>query len=67
MDGGDAQKLIQHVRFYERQLDRLKQIVLENTNITNDEFDSHQNDDWMMDSHDAIRYGVIDEILDTII
>ena len=66
MDGGDAHKFLQRMEFYKLQLNRLKSITLENTKISNDEYDSHRKDDWFMDPHDAIKYGVIDEILDAI-
>lgn len=66
MDGGDAHKFLQRMEFYRLQLSRLKQITLDNTKISNDEYESHRKDDWFMDPHDAIKYGVIDEILETL-
>lgn len=66
MDGGDAHKFLQHVDFYKLQLARLKEITLNNTKITNDEYEKHKTDDWFMDANDAIRYGVIDEIIETL-
>lgn len=66
MDGGDAHKFLQRMEFYKLQLARLKQITLDNTKISNDEYEAHRKDDWFMDPHDAIKYGVIDEIIETI-
>jgi ATP-dependent Clp protease protease subunit len=66
MDGGDAHKFLQRMEFYKLQLARLKQITLDNTHITNDEYEAHRKDDWFMDPHDAIKYGVIDEIIETL-
>jgi ATP-dependent Clp protease protease subunit len=65
MDGGDAHKFIQRVEFYKAQLARLKKVVLENTKITPDEYSERKNNDWFMDPEEAIRYGVIDEIVDS--
>lgn len=65
MDGGDAHKFIQRVEFYKAQLARLKKVVLENTKITPDEYSEKKNNDWFMDPEEAIRYGVIDEIVDS--
>lgn len=64
MDGGDAHKFIQRVEFYKAQLARLKKVVLENTKITPDEYSERKNNDWFMNPEEAIRYGVIDEIVD---
>lgn len=62
MDGGDAHKFIQRTEFYKAQLKRLKNIVLDNTKITSEQYESARPDDWFMDPNDALKYGVIDEI-----
>lgn len=62
-DIGDVHKVFQRSDFYHRQLALLKEIVLENTKITEAEYDSHYKDDWFMLSEEALKYGVIDEIL----
>lgn len=66
MDGGDAHKFLQKIEFYKVQLARLKSIVLDNTKITEGEYDIHRKDDWFMTVDDALRYGVIDEIIESI-
>ena len=62
---GDAQKCLQHADFYKRLLKDMKNIVLEKTKITNDEYESHINDDWWISTDEAIRYGIADEIAKT--
>ena len=64
MDGGDAHKFIQRAKFYETQLKRLKKIVLKDTKITEEEYSIHKDSDWFMDPEEALRYGVIDEIVE---
>lgn len=66
MDSGDAHKFIQKIEFYKSQLARLKSIVLENTKITESEYDAHSKDDWFFGAEDALKYGVIDEIIEKI-
>lgn len=64
MDGGDAHKFQQRTEFYESQLQTIKQIVLENTNIDEREYNEHRKDDWFFNTEEALDYGLIDEILE---
>ena len=43
----------------------MKNIVLEKTKITNDEYESHINDDWWISTDEAIRYGIADDVVKT--
>lgn len=63
MDGGDAHKFIQRTDFYKKQLGRLKNLVVNSTKITPKEYDEYRKDDWFMEPDDALKYGVIDEIV----
>ena len=63
IDGGDAHKFLQHVDFYKLQLKKIKDITIQNTKITNDEYDARQKDDWFFSPTEALHYGIIDEIL----
>lgn len=63
-DEGDAQKMIQRIEFYKQELDRMKTIVLENTSITEKDYDEHRKDDWFMNTYEAKKYGIIDEIIE---
>lgn len=60
--GGDAHKYLQFGKFYETRLSYLKNIVLDNTKITSDEYKKHRKDDLYLDANTAVKYGVIDEI-----
>lgn len=63
MDMGDAHKFLQRAEFYKVQLKRIKRIVIENTKITSQKYKEVKTNDWFMDSEEALRYGVIDEIV----
>lgn len=64
MDGGDAHKFIQRVDFYKAQLKRLKNIVIDNTKIDSELYEKVRPDDWFMDPQEALKYGVIDAIVE---
>lgn len=66
MVGGDAHKVIQSVSFYRRQLETLRNFVLENTNISEETYELYKKDDWWLDNEGALKYGVIDEEIDDI-
>lgn len=63
IDGGDAHKFLQHVDHYKYQLKSIKNITIENTKITSEEYDTKHKDDWFFTPTEALHYGVIDEIL----
>ena len=62
----DAHKYIAHTNFYIHQLKMLKDIVLKNTEINEEEYESHIKDDWWLSTDEAYLYNVIDEIIDDI-
>lgn len=62
---GDAHKFLQHIDFYKMQLKKIKQIVVSKTKITEDEYEAHKKDDWFFSVEDALRYNIIDEIIET--
>lgn len=62
-NGGDANKFRNFAKFYETQLNQLKQIVLENSKITEEEYDKHIKDDWWLTAEEAVEYGIADEII----
>ena len=43
-------------------LSQLKQHVIENTGITDADYEYHKKDDWWMTAEDGIKYGFVDEI-----
>lgn len=66
-NGGDAHKFIQGVKFYETRLEMLREHTLKHTKITEEKYKKHKKDDLWMTAEDAIKYGVIDEILTEIL
>lgn len=63
MDGGDAHKFLQRASFYKLQLKRLRKIVTSHTSISDEKYEKFRKDDWFMDADEALKYGVIDEII----
>lgn len=63
MQAGDSQKFLQNANFYKCQLGLLKKIVLENTKIPKKTYEKKLADDWFMTVEDALKFGVIDEVL----
>ena len=61
-NGGTASQFRNFADFYDIQLTQLKQIVLDHTDIDEDEYNKHKKDDWWMTAEDAINYGIADEI-----
>ena len=66
-NGGTASQFRNFADFYDIQLAQLKQIVLDCTNIDEDEYNKHKKDDWWMTAEDVINYGIADEIAEEFI
>lgn len=64
---GTAGQFENYTTFYKKQLEQLKQIVLENTNITEKEYNDIKKDDIWYTSEEAIEKNIIDEILKELI
>ena len=62
MNGIDAGKFRNYADFYDVQLSQLKQHVINNTGITDKEYEKHKKDDWWMTADDGVKYGCVDEI-----
>lgn len=61
---GTAGQFENYTVFYKKQLEQLKQIVLENTNITEEEYNNIKKDDIWYTSQEAIEKNIVDEILE---
>lgn len=59
---GTAAQFENYTAFYKRQLNQLKQIVLENTNITEEEYKDIKKDDVWYTAEDGVEKGFVDEI-----
>lgn len=66
-NGGDANKFRNFAKFYEVLLEQLRQIVLKNSSITEEEYEKHIKDDWWLTAEEAVKYGIVDEILTELI
>lgn len=62
-NGGDANKFRNFAKFYEIQLEKLRQVVLDNSSISEEEYEKHIKDDWWLTAEEAVEYGIADEIL----
>jgi ATP-dependent Clp protease protease subunit len=59
---GDAGKFRNFADFYKKELDNLKKVVLEYTDITEEDYEKHINDDWWFTAEEALEYGICDKI-----
>lgn len=66
-NGGDANKFRNFAKFYEVQLEQLKQIVLKNSKVSEEEYEKRIKDDWWLTAEEALNYGIADEILTELI
>ena len=58
----DAHKIMQYTDFYQQMLKHMKSFILARTSITTAQYDEHQKDDWWLNSSDAIKYGIINNL-----
>ena len=65
--GGTAGQFANYAAFYKRQLDMLKDIVISNTNITEEEYKEIKKDDIWYDAKEGIEKGFVDKILEELI
>ena len=66
-NGGDANKFRNFAKFYEVQLNQLRQVVLDNSSISEEEYEKHIKDDWWLTAEEAVKYGIADDILTELI
>lgn len=60
----DAHKFQAMSDFYKVQRALLKKILMEYTGMSEEDYISHAKDDWWMDVNDAMKYNMIDMIMD---
>lgn len=63
----DAGKFRNYTEFYNKQVASLKDIVLENTKILEEEYEKHKLDDWWLTTEQSVEYGICDEIITEIL
>lgn len=59
---GDANKFQNQADFYKKQRQKLKEITLKYTKISEDLYNEHVKDDWWLFAEEAINLGIADEI-----
>ena len=59
---GTSSQFENYTAFYKRQLEQLKNVVLDNTSITEEEYQEIKKDDIWYDVKDGVSKGFIDEI-----
>lgn len=65
--GGTSGQFENYAAFYKRELGKLKELVLDRTNITEEEYNTIKRDDIWYDTEEAITKGIINEIVTEII
>jgi len=63
-NSGTSSQFQNYAAFYKKQLDQLKDIVLKNTTITEDEYRDIKKDDIWYDVNEAIEKGIVDEVME---
>lgn len=59
---GTAGQFDNYAQFYKKQLSLLKDLVIENTNLTEEDYKEIKKDDIWYDTKEALEKGIIDEI-----
>ena len=62
----DAHKFKKYAEFYNTQLQQLKDYIIKNSNITEEDYDRMSKDDNWFTAQQALELGFIDEIINTI-
>ena len=63
-NGGTSGQFQNYAAFYKKQLDQLKDIVISNTKITEEEYKEIRKDDIWYDVNEAIEKGIVDEVME---
>jgi len=64
---GTSSQFENYTAFYKRQLNQIKEIVLENTNMTEEEYQEIKKDDIWYDVKDGIEKGFVDKVAEGLI
>ena len=59
----DANKFQNFADFYKKQRDLLRELTIQTTKVTEDEYNLHMKDDWWFTAEESLQYGLIDEIV----
>ena len=56
--------MLEHIMRQQKQMEMIKEIMLQNTKITPEQYQEHIKDDWWLTAQEAISLGVCDVITD---
>ena len=60
---GEAHSVKDTQKFNDEIDNKIKKYVIDNTNITEELYDSHYRDQWYLNAEQMVEYGLIDEII----
>lgn len=63
---GDAGKVKDTMKFYEKQLKQLRDFILERTKITPELYEEKLSNDWYLTAEDCLHHGIIDGVSTTL-
>lgn len=63
---GDANKLFDAAEDYSRDVRRSQEFVLDHTKIPEDVLEKHKKDDWYVDAELCLKYGICDQVVDSL-
>lgn len=66
-NSGTAAQFANFAAFYKKQLNQLRDLVLENTKITAEEYQDIKKDDVWYDAEEALEKGIVDEIAEELV
>lgn len=59
---GDANKFQNFADYYKKQREMLKDLIMEYSNISEEEYRNHQSEDWWISAQEGLEKGFVDEI-----
>lgn len=60
---GDAKKVRQTQRFNEAIDEKIRNYILTHSKITEEEYETHEDQEWYLYAEDLLKYGIVDEII----
>lgn len=63
---GDAGKVKDTMKFYEKQLKELEKFILTKTKITPELYEQKLSNDWYLTADECLQHGIIDSVSDTL-
>ena len=61
--GGDYEKVVSQIIFYQEQVKKLGEFILSRTSIPQDVFDENFSSEWYLNADEAVKYGLCSKII----